>query len=88
MKLLKFKKLLSVYICYNRFPSLRIWKVKSLEGIPIQSRQSAKVFSSRPNWDPPPHNTQASAFLPPPLWYRGRVWGAPFPTRGTGIVVL
>ncbi len=34
-----------------------------------QSRQSARLFSRRPNWDPPPPHTQAS--VSPPLWFRG-----------------
>jgi hypothetical protein len=35
-----------------------------------QSRQSARLFSSRPNWDPPPPHTQAS--VSPPLVPGGR----------------
>ncbi len=60
----------------------------SRQGDP-QSRQSAKRFSSRWNWDSPTP-------LPPTLWYRGgghtrlrlKGWGSPNSNEGTFTVVL
>jgi hypothetical protein len=54
-----------------------------------QSRQSAKLFSSRRNWDSP-NPSPAGECAPPPLWFRGEGTLAgergggrvPIPTRG------
>ncbi len=37
----------------------------------VTSGHSARIFSSRPNWDPSLPHPQASG-SPPPLWFRGR----------------
>jgi hypothetical protein len=52
---------------------------------PAQSRQSAKLFSSRRNWDSP--NPSPAGEFPPPLW-RERGWESPNSDEGTHTVVL
>ncbi len=60
--------------------------------LPPQSRQSAKIFSSRQNWDSPTPHPQAR--MPPPVQgeghsrWRERVWKSPISDEGTYTVVL
>ncbi len=61
-----------------------------------QSRQSAKLFSSRRNWDSPNPSPAGENATPPPLWFRGeghtrwrvRGWESLNSDEGTYTLVL
>jgi hypothetical protein len=63
-----------------------------LQKLMAQSRQSAKLFSSRRNWDSPNPSPENA----PSLWFRGkghtrwreRGWESPNSDEGTSTVVL
>ncbi len=61
---------------------------------PAQSRQSAKLFSSRRNWDSPNPSPAGECAPPPRVWgeghtrWRERNWECPNSDEGTDTVVL